>query len=241
MSEIIVSICEDSKEDANLLVHYLQTAGHDLGITLCINVYPDGKAFLKHLHHAVELVFLDVHLPDMSGGEVAAEIRRRDQQVYMVFVSQYTETIAIGYEYEAKNYLLKPLSYEALLKELKRFMNYENTISKPYILLNYKGNSMKLYHSKIRYIETERRKLLIHYDGQVIPHTGKLSDFEQKLPEQFFYRSCNSHLLNLQYVSSLLPDISRYTIQLITGEKIPLSRDRKNSFLHQLQKSGEYL
>lgn len=102
MSEIIISICEDNQQDADQLIRYLNQAGTDLNVTVHITHYPDGVSFLNHFNSAVGIVFLDVNLPDMSGGDIAAEIRRRDPQVYLVFISQYTETISIGYEFEAK-------------------------------------------------------------------------------------------------------------------------------------------
>lgn len=112
---------------------------------------------------------------------------------------------------------------------------------KPYFLLGHKDAVQKVYYSKLHYIEKQNRKLVFHYDGQTFAHTGNLSDYEQLLPQPMFYRSCNSHIVNLQFVSTLIPDINRYSIKLVTGEIIPLSRDRKKDFLHQLQNLGDKL
>ena len=241
MSEIIISICEDNQQDADQFIRYLNQAGTDLNVTVHITHYPDGVSFLNHFNSAVGIVFLDVNLPDMSGGDIAAEIRRRDPQVYLVFISQYTETISIGYEFEAKNYLLKPFHYHSICAELQRYIRIENTMPKPYFLLGHKDAVQKVYYSKLYYIEKQNRKLVFHYDGQTFAHTGNLSDYEQLLPQPMFYRSCNSHIVNLQFVSTLIPDINRYSIKLVTGEIIPLSRDRKKDFLHQLQNLGDKL
>lgn len=235
----MIAICDDCERDTQILADHLKQAGHELGFIFNIFTYTTGTAFLNHFTPAFDLVFLDVQLPDINGSSIAAEIRKRDTGIYLVFISKFSETISIGYEYEAKNYLLKPLKYTGVLAEVKRFLKYESLLSKQYMLLTDKNSITKMYFSKLRYIETCGRHLLFHYDGQALFHTGKMSDYARMLPCHLFFRCCNSHLINMYYVSNLSVDINRYSIRLITGEEVPLSRDRKKDFLLHLQKVGE--
>lgn len=241
MNEIMIAICEDCERDTEILVNYLKRAEHELGVIFNICTYATGTSFLEHFNPAFDFIFLDVQLPDSNGSSIAAEIRRRNADIYLVFISKFSETISIGYEYEAKNYLLKPLKYTSVLTELRRFLKYENLTAKKYLLLTNRTSIIKIYFFRLRYIETYDRRLLFHYNGQILTYAGKISDYVQMLPAHIFFRCCHSHLVNLYYISDLTTDINRYSIHLITGETVPLSRDRKKDFLLHLQKVGEHI
>lgn len=243
MKEIIIGICEDREEDARCLSSALKKAAAEFGKTARIYVYTTGSDFLKEYTPVFDLIFLDVQLPDINGDKIAMELRKRDRRVYLVFVSLFSDSISIGYEYEAKNYLLKPFRYVNIRNELNRYLKYENLNRQQYMLLPNRKDHLKIYFSKLRFIETDslHRQLIFHYDGECFSHTGKISDFVRMLPQTFFFRCCNSHLVNLLYVSHIAADLNRYSIYLITGEELPLSRDKKKDFLFRLQKAGEYI
>ena len=84
-----------------------------------------------------------------------------------------------------------------------------------------------MYYRKLRYIETGRRQLIFHYDGEEIFHLGTLLDFEKELSSKTFFRCNNSYLVNVTYIEEILPDAHRYKIRLVTGEEFPLSRSKK--------------
>lgn len=92
----------------------------------------------------------------------------------------------------------------------------------------------KLYHSKCRFIETENRHLIFHCEQEIIRETGKISDIMEKLPDSQFFRCSNSYIVNLHYISHILPEGNRYNIHLLTGEIIPLSRSRYRDCLVRL-------
>lgn len=242
MKEIIIGICEDTKTDARYLSTGLKRAAEELGKTVRIYIWSTGTAFLKEYTPVFDLIFLDVQLPDINGDKIAMELRKRDSRVYLVFISRFSDSISIGYEYEAKNYLLKPFRYTYIWNELNRYLKYENLSRQQYMVLPNRKDHLKIYFSKLRFIETDslHRQLIFHYDGECFSHTGKISEFVRLLPQPFFFRCCNSHLVNLLYVSDIAADLNRYSIYLITGEELPLSRDKKRDFLLQLQKSGEH-
>ena len=241
MNEITIGICEDTIEDLNLLIQHLKKIAADMKLRFNIRTFSSGKELLNKYTPDYDLIFLDVELPDLSGDSVAAEIRKCDKYVYLVFTSKYTNYISIGYKHEAHNYLLKPLKHSHVQYEVENFLRHSPILNKPYLWLNDKHKIQKIYFSKLRYIETGDRIIILHYENDVIRHRSGITNFMKELPKHTFFRCNHSYIVNLEYVDYIAPDINRFSIHLITGETLPLSRDRKKEFLLELQKAGEQL
>lgn len=241
METIRIAICEDSKLDAERLHVYLKKAAKEDALKLNIDFFTTGTAFLNQFSPIYDIIFLDMVLPDMEGEQVASIIRRIDETVYLVFISQYSDYILCGYQYEVKNYLMKPIHYTDIRNEIRKYLDYPPSVLQSYFMLSGQEQSMKLYHQKLRYLETDKgqKSVLLHYGEKILRHRGRLSDFTEKLPEQLFYQCNKSYLVNLTYIKCIEPDISRYQIRLVTGEILPLSRDKKRGLLLCLQKAGE--
>ena len=241
MKEITVGICEDNPADCEQLLQYLKRAADELNLSFIIRTFESGREFLDHCSMDYDLIFLDVELPDMSGDNVAAKIRQYDERVYLVFISRHVNYISIGYKHEARNYLLKPLKYFHIRDEIGRFLKSTSAFQQEYLWISDKHNTKKILFSKLRYIETENRAVILHYENNVFRHPCGITSFMKKLPEHIFFRCNHSYIVNLQFVDCIIPDINRFSIHLVTGEMIPLSRDRKKDFLLELQKAGEHL
>lgn len=83
-------------------------------------------------------------------------------------------------------------------------------------MLNAKQKTQKLYFSKLRYIETEDRVIILHYESKVLRHRCGITSFMNELPEHTFFRCNHSYIVNLKYVDYITPDINRFIIHLIT-------------------------
>lgn len=240
MKTITVGICEDNLADSNLLLDYIKRCAFDLKLDIHTHTFRSGKEFLDLYSPDFDIVFLDVQLSDIHGDTVAAKLRQMDSHLFLVFVSKHIGYMPIGYKHEAHNYLLKPVKYESIRSEIKHFLEKAPQFQRQYIRLNEKQNLQKIVLSKLRFVETEDRAIILHYGEDIIHYSCGINSFMKELPEYCFFRSNHSYIVNLRYVNYIAPDINRYSIHLTTGEIIPLSRDRKKDFLLALQKAGEY-
>lgn len=237
MNEIIIAILDDSMNDRALLQGYLEKVAKELGKTFQIYTFSNGIDFTKKIHPVFDVVFLNTTIPDMNITETVKRLQERNLHVHLVFLSQDPATVSMGYEYGARNHLVKPFSYVTILTELKKYIQSEIHLSDPFLWVSNRDGHFKLFYSRLRYAETENRHLIFHYEDQVIRHAGRISNFVEKLPDELFFRCNNSYIVNLSYISSIVPDGNRYRIQLITGEEIPLSRSRYRSLLSRLQEA----
>lgn len=234
MKEIVIAICEDNAADSILMQNYLEKAEKELEQKLCIHTFQSADDFFKKISPAFDMIFLTTSIPDLNLKETVHRLQACNYHHHLILVSSCPNTVTIGYEYGAKNHLVKPVSYVTILNEIRRYLQSERYLLEPFLWISNKDGHFKLFYSKLRYVETENRHLAFHYEDQIVRHTGRMSNCVEKLPDELFFRCNNSYIVNLNYISHIVPEGNRYSIHLITGEALPLSRSRYRNLLSLL-------
>ncbi|QUH21474.1 LytR/AlgR family response regulator transcription factor [Alkaliphilus sp. B6464] len=201
-----------------------------------------------------DVIFLDIHMPKMSGIEVAEKIIKEGYAPLIIFVTAFEEFAVEAFEVNAIDYLLKPTAKERLEKSIKRVshMIYEtknisygkqienlintfnthkqNKVSKISIYSN--GKLIPVDPSEIVYATVEERNTLIISTKGIFEFNNTLSQLEEKLNYQNFFRTHKSFLINLDFIEEIVPWFnSTYLIELKNvEEKIPVSRSKIKDF-----------
>ncbi|MFI3331506.1 MAG: LytTR family DNA-binding domain-containing protein [Rikenellaceae bacterium] len=164
----------------------------------------DALSYLRD--NSVELIFVDINMPQISGLEFAKVLSK---DIKLVFVTAHREFALEGFTLDAADYLLKPLSYDAFLSSVEkintRYFSHTATPSeKDYIFVRSELRSVKVNFSDILYIESKREYLDIHIvTGAIITTHGSLSSFEDKLPKDKFLKVHRSFIVNLSQIKLL--------------------------------------
>ena len=175
---------------------------------------------------AVDVVFLDVDMPEMDGIEAAGHLRRKYPDVLLVFVTDYIEYAPAGYRVDAFRYLLKsrmPQELSGILDEVVEKLFVDQTT----IRVKSNGEDTLLQLKDIIYIEgTARRMVLAHLVGETEPLecSGKLAEFEDRLKNDGFLRLQRSFLANIRHIKK----ISGYTAFLDDGTELKVSDKNYN-------------
>lgn len=105
---ISMAVIEDNEEFAGMLKRRIALET-DWGVPVSVSVYLSPAEFLKDIAGgaSVDVAFLDVEMPGMNGMELAAEIRTRNREMLLVFVSSFSQYAVEGYQVYAFDYLLK--------------------------------------------------------------------------------------------------------------------------------------
>lgn len=181
----------------------------------------------------VDLIFLDINMPSMSGIEFYNSITH---QTNVIFTTAYAEYAAQSYDCNAVDYLLKPFSYERFLKaveKVKKLNQIPKTDSENYILFRVDYGLNKVLLSDIIYVESLDNYLKIHIKIQkplVVRMTMKT--LLEKLPKAAFCRVHRSYIVSLAHIESY-----RNKIIKINNQDIPLGISYEVDFLKILNSS----
>lgn len=194
----------------------------------------------------VDAVFLDVNMPGMTGIEFLELFPQRDFDV--IFTTAYSEYALEAFKSEAIGYLVKPIdpdeleqSIIRLEKNRKQEYSAQRLESAIDLLSTMEGINRKIKFSvdkKIVLVEPQQILYcasdgnycrVILEDGQELFLSQKLKQVADLLPDHLFFRVHNSFLINLQKVKEFHK--SEGYVILETGDKIPVSRQKRNEIL----------
>jgi two-component system LytT family response regulator len=192
-----------------------------------------------------DLVFLDIQLPGLNGLEV---LRRIAHQPAVIFTTAYDQYAVSAFELQALDYLLKPFGAERLQVALDRARRAFGDPDAPpvrdravqaletprdgllttfFVRDQGKGKLMPVHTRDIERLEADDDYVRVHTRGQVYLVYLTLNDFERRLDPHRFVRIHRAHIVNLDFVSHLVPyDGSRMQVEMRDKTTILASRAR---------------
>lgn len=177
--------------------------------------------------HPVDLLFLDIRMPDINGMDFYNGLSRKP---LVVFTTAYSEHAVHSFELDAVDYLLKPFSLARFTKacnkafEVWQWRNQDK--QQDYVFLKTGYEQVKVLFDDMLYLVAEGNYI------NVVLRTGKLltrmtiSDMEQLLPPRQFVRVHRSYIVNKDHIDR----IDRHQVT-IRNEQIPVSEAYRNAGL----------
>lgn len=225
-----IAICDDEQKFTEqlheLLKHYEQEAGELFRIT----TFCDGSELIDHYDTTIDLIFLDIKMNKMNGFKTAELIRQKDSQVSIIFLTTLTQYGLEGYKYQATNYIIKPMKYARLKSEMDRWIETHRKNDVSSIIVTNDTGKYKIPLKSLRYVETFNRNLLLHTEDENIVCYKSMKEMEQELCDYSFVRCHTSYIVNLFYIKG----VKKLEVELITGQKLPISQPKRKSFMDQL-------
>lgn len=226
---IRIAIAEDDPGCARQLNDYIRDYGKESGYEFSVEVFTDGDQLVDNCRGQFDIILMDVQMPIMDGMEAAAEIRKTDREVIIIFITNMAQYAIRGYEVDALDYVLKPVSYFAFSQRLGRAVQRLKNRGKSYFTVPVKGRIVKLAASDLFYVESSGHQIIYHARTGVYVSSGTIQEAHEKLEPQGFFRCNKGCLVNLKYV-----DAVRDGCAVVNGERLLISRARKNAFLEAL-------
>lgn len=235
-----IAIVDDDIHTINELYHMIEETGKTHNITFATEDFCSGDALLEHMQKTqirYDLIFLDIEMGKMNGIDTAREIRKLDELVYLIYVTNYESFALEAYEVYPYQFLLKPVSFHIVEKNLMKI--YARLTSENfYYEYTFKKNYYKILMNDILYFESNRRVIHIHLiNGNVCIYYDKLNMIEEKIShtQAVFWRIHQSLLVNAKYVIRKSYD----QIELSNGEILYISEDRRKNVNAQFVKLVE--
>ena len=224
-----VAIAEDDEASCKLLQAYLKTYSEKTGVVFEIDCFPDGMKLVNAYKPVYDLLLLDIEMPLLDGMSAARRIRKLDQNVFIIFITNMAKYAINGYEVNALDYVLKPVNYFAFSMKLDKVAMAVQRQEKKNLMVDTEEGIMKIPEMDITYIEVINHRLLIHTLEQTYRAKGSLSEIEHSLSEYHFVRCNKGYLVNLRHINLIKTD----TV-VVAGEELIISRRKRNEFMQAL-------
>lgn len=186
----------------------------------------------------IDLIFLDINMPEISGLSFAKSINKN---IKVIFTTAYREYALDGFDLQAVDYLLKPISFERFLQAINKFLgenNYPFTSetkesymeNNDFIFVKSERKMIKIDFDSILYIESLSDYLKIYLTDKTILTRETISNIEAKLPTHTFLRIHRSYLISIANITSFTNEYIE-----IENKALPISRSYRKSVLEKLE------
>ena len=120
---IRIALIEDESEAKDLFVANLDRYSKEHGIGFTVAHFCNAMTFLESYKPVYDIVFMDIRMPDMNGLDAAHRLRQLDPSVILIFLTNLSQYAVRGYEVNALDFIVKPISYYVLVLKLERALH----------------------------------------------------------------------------------------------------------------------
>ncbi len=117
-----IAICDDETDFVTHLTNLIQQYAAETGEEIKITAYYDGMELVERYDTSIDLMFLDIQMRLLDGLHTAQRIRERDENVGIIFLTTLTQYGLESYQYQAVDYIIKPIKYVRLKAELNQWL-----------------------------------------------------------------------------------------------------------------------
>lgn len=226
---IRIAVVEDEQIYIDQIVGYLRRYEEEEKEEIHITVYRDGDGITAQYKAQFDIIFMDIQMKFVDGMTTAEEIRKADTEVIIIFITNMTQYAIRGYQVDALDYVLKPVTYFAFSQKLKKAITRLGRRQHGYITIAVKGGVVRTNVEDIYYVEIRGHNLIYHTVSENYVSYGTMKAAEEELEPFGFCRGNNCYLINLKHVDGI-----RNKCVVIRGEELQLSRPRINAFMQAL-------
>jgi DNA-binding LytR/AlgR family response regulator len=198
--------------------------------------YKNAKEALKGiLSQPVELVFLDINMPGLTGFQF---LKTMTNPPAVIFTTAYREHAMEAFEANAIDYLLKPIAIERFLLSVNKAWKFLRSAiseiadtpvqkeSEGFFFVKADGGLVKIFFEEILFIEALKEYVKIVTKDKWVITYHTISGLEEKLPAGKFYRIHRSYIVNIKSITS----IEGFMLKIGKVE-LPISRNERDAFV----------
>ena len=220
-----IALVDDRPLDKKLLHEHLCRYASENAQEFDITEFSGGLEFLEKYDGGFDIIFMDIDMPHLNGIEAARRLRQVDPMVVLVFVTNMAQYAICGYEVNAIDYLLKPVSWLTFRAKLEKALRAVPSHAEDSLILPCEDGFLRVSVSEISYLEKEKNYILYHTAQGVLKDRGSMSEMTARLEPSHFSRCTSGCLVNLKYVTRVGKD------SIWLGDTcLPLARSQRKSF-----------
>jgi len=229
MTKTYTAILVDDEPTArDILATHLSKIEMITVVACCKNA---SEAFSVVSKQQIDLVFLDINMPEITGLMFAKAIQGNSK---VIFTTAYREYAVDGFELQAVDYLLKPISLERLMKAVHKFIEEQSVSVQQqetydFTFFRCDRKMVKIAFDELLYTESYGDYIKLHTSLETCITRETTTTVIDKLPEQQFIRTHRSFIVNISKIDSFTNE------QITIGRTaIPISRSYRDPVAQRL-------
>jgi two-component system LytT family response regulator len=201
-------------------------------------VFNDALKALEFLNtHSVDVIFLDIQMPQLTGLQLSRIISR---EIKVIFTTAYPDFALEGFELNAVDYLLKPIAFERFYQAVSKLngdsktevISNNNSADFIFIKTDGKNKFVKLFLEEILYVESLQNYVCIHtLNQQIITHSS-LKNVIESLPERNFVQIHKSYVVALKQIEST----DSFSV-FVNAKELPIGATFKDAFFERIDQN----
>lgn len=198
--EMRIAICEDFDDDTERLLACIRESG----IAARCETFTNGEALLAAFRPGLyHLVYLDIYLDGMTGMQLAAAIRQRDESVLLAFTTTSRDHALEASKYRSLLYIEKPVTRDMVNHTLLLAAALRDKLKAEVLTVPTDLRHVDVRHDDLTYVEVYGQRCILHLrGGQTVEAstTLNINDLETMLPKPHFCRTHRAYIVNLDRV-----------------------------------------
>ncbi len=226
---ITIAVVDDEKEERTCLLAFFQKMAQKLKEEMHVDAFASGEEFLSSKDRQYDLVCLDIDMEGRDGIETAKEIRKQDEEILIIFVTNLAHMAIRGYEVRALDFILKPVNFYSFSMKIQNAISMIQNKKSKTIVISTMNGVVRFSTNELYYAEVDGHYIYYHTKDGSYKQKQSMKELEDLLAGLSFKRCNNCYLVNLKYVDAVDWDDVK-----VGGEWLKISRPRKKEFLQAL-------
>lgn len=217
-----IMICDDDYSVCLFIKKTILEYSQKENIDIKVDITQSKDQLFNVYDEDVDLVFLDIMLPDSSGVDVGHLLRKNstNMDLEIVFISSNPGYALELFKIRPMDFLVKPFEANDIIEILDDYFKIRMP-QMNYFTYKTKQSIGKIFYKDILYFSSNIRKVDIFLkNGQTVSIYGKLSEIEEKISRETFWRIHQSFIVNKNYIENCQFDC----VRLYNDEILPISR-----------------
>ena len=221
-------VVDDEPLSQDVIIDFVNASPELKLVAVCSDALEAG-GILKN--ESIDLLFLDINMPKLSG---IGFVKSLKEPPLFVFITAYPEYAVEGFDVDAADYLLKPVSFErfrlAVNRVVERFASKENaTLASHFIMVRADKKNYRIDFNELLFLEAQGDYVKFVTSERAIMVHGTLKEFVALLPEKYFEQIHKSYVISLSKIDYLEGNLVK-----VSNYKLPVSLSFKEQFLKKL-------
>lgn len=219
-----IVVCDDSLNIINEIKEMLNEYSAIKNVPLEISAFDNGKSVIDS-NENYNIAILDVEMPDMNGIALGEELRKRNKQIVLIYLTAHSQHLDSALNLNAARFFEKPIDKDRFFSGMDNAIERIDNTTINFFIRDDK-TQVRVTAESIVYIEISHRKTKVVTEDKTYFTTHTFDYFKDRLVSSIFAQPHKSYIINFNFITAY----ERGEIVLDGRYKIPVSRSKQTEF-----------